>query len=68
MIHLHKLRLTGPRRQYEVDFDRRHSNLAIIAGLVFAWGTLSAANIVWGTNFAAASMRRLASSLRNGRS
>jgi hypothetical protein len=32
MIHLHKLRLTGPRRHYEVDFDRRGSNLAIIAG------------------------------------
>ena len=32
MIHLHKLRLSGPRRQYGVDFDRRQSNLAIIAG------------------------------------
>ncbi len=31
-MHLHKLRLTGPRRRYEVDFDRCGSNLAIIAG------------------------------------
>ncbi len=27
-----KLRLTGPHRSYDVDFDRRDSNLAIIAG------------------------------------
>lgn len=32
MIHLHRLRLTGPNRQYNVDFDRCGSNLAIIAG------------------------------------
>jgi hypothetical protein len=32
MIRLHRLRLSGPRRSYEVDFDRRSSNLAIVAG------------------------------------
>jgi hypothetical protein len=32
MIHLHRLRLTGPRREYGVNFDLRDSNLAIIAG------------------------------------
>jgi len=32
VIHIHKLRLTGARRTYQVDFDRRDGNLAIIAG------------------------------------
>lgn len=32
MIHLHRLRLVGPNRRYEVDFDRRGSNVAIVAG------------------------------------
>ena len=32
MIHLNRLRLTGPRRAYEVDFDARDDNVAIIAG------------------------------------
>jgi hypothetical protein len=32
VIHLHRLRLASARRHYEVDFDRRDSNLAIIAG------------------------------------
>ena len=32
MIHLHRLKLTGPERSYEVNFDERESNLVIIAG------------------------------------
>jgi hypothetical protein len=32
MIHLHRLRLVGPKRHYDVDFDRRDFNVAIIAG------------------------------------
>lgn len=31
-MHLHRLRLTGPRRTYGVDFDKQESNLAVIAG------------------------------------
>jgi hypothetical protein len=34
MIRLHVLRLTGPSDRYEVDFDKRKSNLAIIAGQI----------------------------------
>jgi hypothetical protein len=32
VIHLNRLRLTGPRRHYDVDFDARDDNVAIIAG------------------------------------
>jgi hypothetical protein len=32
MMHLRRLRLTGPDRQYLIDFDKRGSNLALITG------------------------------------
>jgi hypothetical protein len=39
MIHLRKLRLSGPTSHYDVDFDARESNLAIIAGQIFTGKT-----------------------------
>jgi hypothetical protein len=39
MIHLRKLRLSGPTSRYDVDFDARQSNLAVIAGQIFTGKT-----------------------------
>jgi hypothetical protein len=39
MIHLRKLRLSGPSSQYDVNFDARGSNLAVIAGQIFTGKT-----------------------------
>lgn len=39
LIHLTKMRLTGPTGDYGVDFDARGSNLAVIAGQIFTGKT-----------------------------
>ncbi len=39
MIRLRTLRLSGPTNRYEVDFNARESNLAIIAGQIYTGKT-----------------------------